>query len=182
MPREVSAGAIIYLVEDHSLRYLLLHYEAGHWDFPKGNIEEGESEIDTVRREVKEETGIGNISIMDGFRRKIRYFYRRQRKTVLKEVIFYLARSYTDKIHLSYEHIGYKWLTYNEALGILTFKNSRILLRTAQEYLSAHPEQFTPTPQREIHTSNSHLITSGKDPSAEGLSSHSHRFNTLMGL
>ena len=28
--------------------YLVLHYEAGHWDFPKGHLEEGESEEDAA--------------------------------------------------------------------------------------------------------------------------------------
>ena len=144
MPREVSAGAIIYFSEGGPPEYLLLHYEAGHCDFPKGNIEKGEKELETVRREVMEETGIEDIDIVKGFRRKIRYFYRREGKTVLKEVIFYLARSYTKNVQLSYEHTGYVWLKYGDALKRLTFKNSRELLEAAHEHLSKNPQLLSP--------------------------------------
>ncbi|GAI42981.1 unnamed protein product, partial [marine sediment metagenome] len=42
MPLEKSAGAVIFSRSDKKIEYLLLHYQAGHWDFPKGNIEKGE--------------------------------------------------------------------------------------------------------------------------------------------
>ena len=38
MISEKSAGAILF-VKEKEPRYLLLHYEAGHWDFPKGHVE-----------------------------------------------------------------------------------------------------------------------------------------------
>jgi 8-oxo-dGTP pyrophosphatase MutT (NUDIX family) len=156
MPREVSAGAIVYLSEGESPEYLLLHYEAGHWDFPKGNIEEGEEELETVRREIREETGIEDLIFVEGFRRSIRYFYKRRGGVVLKEVIFYLARSHTKEVRLSYEHKGYVWLNFKEALDRLTFKNSRNLLEAAQEHLSKHPELLSPS---------QHSATCGSNPS-----------------
>ena len=71
---EKSAGAVIFRKEDDKIYYLLLHYQGGHWDFPKGNIEKGEKLEDTVRREVKEETGIENIKFALGFKEAIKYF------------------------------------------------------------------------------------------------------------
>ena len=66
--REKSAGAIIFRKEENRAYYLLLHYPAGHWDFPKGNIENGEKEIDTAKREIYEETGIQDVEFIFGFR------------------------------------------------------------------------------------------------------------------
>ena len=57
MEHEKSCGAVIFRV-GNATKYLLLHYEAGHWDFVKGHSEKGESEEETVRREILEETGL----------------------------------------------------------------------------------------------------------------------------
>ena len=56
MERERSAGAIIFREEKRKIYYLLLHYESGHWDFPKGHVEKEEKEKETVKREIREET------------------------------------------------------------------------------------------------------------------------------
>ncbi|MCD6236174.1 MAG: NUDIX domain-containing protein [Thaumarchaeota archaeon] len=134
MLQETSAGAVLFY-SNELIEYLLLHYEAGHWDFPKGAIEPGESELDTVRREVWEETGIKDIEIIPGFRRVIRYFYRKSRQLVRKTVILYLARSPTKDVTLSYEHVGYIWLDYENALRKLTFKTAKDTLREAHSFL-----------------------------------------------
>lgn len=134
MLREKSCGAIVFLKND-AVRYLLLHYEAGHWDFVKGNVEPNESEKDTVIRELREETGITDAKFIEGFREKIEYFYRRQGAKVHKEVIFFLAETQTEKVEISHEHIGYIWLDYQNALEKLTFKNAKMLLTKAHELL-----------------------------------------------
>ncbi len=134
MLQEKSAGAVLFYM-NKTIEYLLLHYEAGHWDFPKGAIEAGESEVDTVKREVWEETGIKDIEIIPGFRKTIHYFYRKSRHLVRKTVVFYLARAPTQEVTLSYEHVGYVWLNYENAMRRLTFKTARDTLREAHEFL-----------------------------------------------
>ena len=69
---ERSAGAVVfYMGENSEPEYLLLHYSAGHWDFPKGNIEAGENEKQTATREIREETCMNDVEFMAGFRMKI---------------------------------------------------------------------------------------------------------------
>ncbi|MHA1616853.1 MAG: bis(5'-nucleosyl)-tetraphosphatase [Candidatus Njordarchaeales archaeon] len=132
---ERSAGAIVFQKEDGKALYLLLHYPAGHWDFPKGNIEKGEKEIEAARREIIEETGITDIEFIFGFREKIEYYYRKGKDLVHKEVIFFLAKTRQEKVRLSYEHVGYAWLRYEEALKKVTYESSRKVLEKAHEYL-----------------------------------------------
>ena len=134
MLREKSCGAIVF-AKNVEVHYLLLHYEAGHWDFVKGNVEPNESERDTVIRELKEETSIADAQFVDGFREKIEYFYRRQGATIHKEVVFFLIEAHTEKIELSYEHVGYDWLDYQRAMEKLTFKNAKDMLQKAHEFL-----------------------------------------------
>jgi len=133
--REKSCGAVIFFKKDASTLYLLLNYAAGHWDFVKGNVEINESEKQTVVRELQEETGITDAKFIDDFREAIAYFYRRQGLTIHKEVVFFVMESFTDKVELSFEHVGYTWLDYQHAMEKLTFKNSRDVLEKARDYL-----------------------------------------------
>jgi 8-oxo-dGTP pyrophosphatase MutT (NUDIX family) len=135
MLREKSCGAVVFIKKDDVTKYLLLNYAAGHWDFVKGNVEPNESEKETVVRELKEETSITEAHFLDGFREVIAYFYRRQGLTIHKEVVFFLMEAYTDKVELSFEHIGYAWLDYQHAMEKLTFKNAKDVLQKAHDFL-----------------------------------------------
>ena len=135
MLREKSCGAVVFIKKDDSTRYILLNYAAGHWDFVKGNVEPNESEKETVIRELKEETSITGAQFIDGFREVIAYFYRRQGLTIRKEVVFFLMEAYSDKVQLSFEHVGYTWLDYQRAMDKLTFKNSKDVLQKAHDFL-----------------------------------------------
>jgi 8-oxo-dGTP pyrophosphatase MutT (NUDIX family) len=135
MLREKSCGAVVFIKNTDATKYLLLNYAAGHWDFVKGNVEPNESEKETVIRELKEETSITEAQFLDGFREVIAYFYRRQGLTIHKEVVFFLMEAYTDKVELSFEHIGYAWLDYQHAMEKLTFKNAKDVLQKAHDFL-----------------------------------------------
>lgn len=134
---EKSCGAVIFR-RDGTNRYLLLHYEGGHWDFVKGHVEENESEKQTVLRETEEETGITDLTFMEGYRESISYFYRRAGRRVRKEVVFYLIETRTQEVRISREHVGFDWLTYERAMDRLTYKNARDTLQKAHEFLSAN--------------------------------------------
>jgi len=134
---EVSAGAVLILNDpDSPKEFLILNYSYGHWDFPKGNIEKGETELETVFREVSEETGINDLQILNGFRQQITYKYRKKSKLVNKAVIYYLAMTSTRKVILSHEHTNFGWFNFDKALEKLSFENSRKVLRMANEFLS----------------------------------------------
>ena len=136
MVREISSGAVIFRMENGIPIYLLLHYGGGHWDFVKGHIEHGENELQTAVRETFEETGITDLKFFDDFRETIRYFFRRGKQIVYKEVVFYLAETKQDKVKISFEHIGFVWLPYKEALNLLTFENARNILKKANKRLN----------------------------------------------
>ena len=157
MPREKSAGAIIFRKEAGNIYYLLLHYPSknrrgGHWEFAKGHVEQGENEEETVKREVFEETGIRDLNILPGFKQYIKYFFRsypqKVQKTplaspkpageggwIFKLVTFFVAETKTKDIQISHEHQGFLWLPADEAIKKTTFKNSKILLKKANEFI-----------------------------------------------
>jgi bis(5'-nucleosidyl)-tetraphosphatase len=147
MFEERSAGAVLFNDDGDRIRYLVLNYPAGHWDFPKGNVEKGEEQVATVRREIEEETGIKNVEILPGFNRKIEYYYQRSGELVRKEVRYMLARSATRDVTLSAEHQNYAWLELEKAIDRVTYRNSKTTLRDAARFLNEgpiHRDEFAP--------------------------------------
>jgi bis(5'-nucleosidyl)-tetraphosphatase len=129
---ERSAGAVVFRRTQGGPRYLLLKYPAGHWDLPKGNIESGEQPIQTMAREVREETGIVDLRVIPGYEKKIEYFYRRDGKKVHKTVVFFLAETMVEKVIISFEHQDYGWFDYSEAIKTVTYPNARRLLKEGE--------------------------------------------------
>jgi bis(5'-nucleosidyl)-tetraphosphatase len=132
---EISSGAIVYYVDNQNITFLLLHYFSGHWDFPKGIKERGESDIDTALREIIEETGITDITILDGFKKEVFYKYKRNNYLISKKVIFFLATVNSKKVVLSSEHKGFVWEEYENALRRITYKNSKEILTEGYKFL-----------------------------------------------
>ena len=141
---EISAGVVIFRKESNKKLYLLLQYTAKHWHFPKGHVEERidtngrvrrEKLEETALRELKEETGIEDIKLLPDFKEEISYFFKNGNKTISKKVVFFLAETKIEKVRLSFEHISYKWLTYNEALEQTTYKNVKQVLEKANKFL-----------------------------------------------
>ena len=160
MPKEKSAGAIIYRKEslepaqgknNNNIYYLLLHYappesgRRGHWGFAKGHVEKDESEEETARREVAEETGIKNLKIILGFKTTAKYFFRKvyglkgeaRKKApwVFKSVVYFVAEAVTKEVKISPEHVGFLWLPFDQAVKRVTFKNSKELLKKADDFI-----------------------------------------------
>ncbi len=142
---ERSAGAVVFKETSGGRRFLLLQ-NAGRWDFPKGNREEGESELQTVLREVGEETGLKDIRLVPGFRRVIKYFYRREGKNVHKQVVYLLALTKDEKVKISFEHQGFGWFPFSEAVDRASYDNSKMTLAKADKFLKAkHPPAQGPS-------------------------------------
>jgi 8-oxo-dGTP pyrophosphatase MutT (NUDIX family) len=135
MSDETSAGAIISYLEDGKILYLLLHYVEGHFDFPKGHVEGNEKLEETALRETKEETGL-SVTLKEGFMETFTYFYNnKQGVQKSKDVFFFLGESKSKDVVLSDEHIGFIWLSYENAVKKLTYRNAKYVLKAADEFL-----------------------------------------------
>jgi 8-oxo-dGTP pyrophosphatase MutT (NUDIX family) len=134
MPQEHSVGVILFNKD----KYLLLRYASGHWGYVKGNIEKNEQTEDTARRELKEETGITTVFFVKGFEEKEEYFYKKEGKTIHKQVDYLLGETQETEVTLSLEHKDFKWLSYQEAMNQLTFAAGKELLKKAEEYKKYH--------------------------------------------
>jgi len=139
---ERSSGAVVFRKEG-GVKYLLLLYGAGHWDYVKGHIEGEENEEQTMLREAHEEAGLDDLKIKPGFREVVHYYFTVRGKKVYKEVVFLLAETHREEIILSHEHSDFRWLSYEDAVKLLTFKGSKDILRKANNFLEKLSGQST---------------------------------------
>ena len=105
------------------------------------SIEKIHVTIETVRREVKEETQLEDLDILSGFKKTIKYFFRIKGENIFKIVVFYLGKSKEKEVKISEEHIGYDWLSYEKALALITFDNSKEILKEAHNFLKDYVRQ-----------------------------------------
>jgi len=129
---ETSCGFVLL---NHS-SILLLQYPQGHWSFPKGHVEDGEDHHTTARRELLEETGISELTIVPGWTRRTEYTYSRRGSQMKKQVFWYLATTEEFMVKLSHEHINFLWLDLKRAKEQLTFDQEKVILSEAGRYIA----------------------------------------------
>jgi 8-oxo-dGTP pyrophosphatase MutT (NUDIX family) len=118
--------------------FLLVQHRAGHWAFPKGHAEPGESALETALREFTEETGIQHCTPVTDV--QFVETYCRQNKLVQKTVTYFPAWVLDRETNLQPEEIqDSAWLTAEEARSRITFPANRGVLESALEWLQALP-------------------------------------------
>ena len=121
---------------------LLLQYPQGHWDLPKGHVEpDDDNRQATMLRELAEETGITDVTVLEGFVERSEYSFRRKGTRKEKEVHWYVAETEQMHVELSHEHRGYLWLDWDQALETITHDETRSVVRLAQRYVNLHGTQ-----------------------------------------
>jgi len=136
---EHSAGIIPFRIHAGKRKYLMLLSNLSkneYWEFPKGLIEKGESALEAASREFVEETGIQKWKQVAGFKKVLKYFYRRDKKLVGKTVTYFLGNAESTKVKISSESKDYTWVTKEEAAEISTFKSILNLLEEADRFLA----------------------------------------------
>lgn len=129
---ETSCGVV--LVNFGSI--LLLQYPQGHWDFPKGHVEEGdEDRRATAARELQEETGISDAVFIEEFEYKTAYNFRHKGKRIDKQVFWYIAETETMSVKISHEHREHLWLEWDSAMMQLTHEESKGVLNAAKQHM-----------------------------------------------
>ena len=132
---ERSAGFILCR-KNGERKYLLLLLGSDYWNFPKGKLESGESNLEAALRELEEETGITKIEIVDGFTFRYDYSFNAGSLRIKKLVKMFLAYYLEGDVVISDEHKRFKWATFDEAIAILKFENIKRQLREAESFLA----------------------------------------------
>lgn len=138
----VGVFIVVYRKNGKTINYLLLkrklHWKG--WEFPKGGKKAGESDFDTIKRELKEETGLKFISIQR-YGKKGRYKYDKKalkdRNFYGQTYVLYSARVKSEKVKIDRrEHTTYKWVGFHKAISMLTWMNQKESLYLVNEKLT----------------------------------------------
>lgn len=131
-----SAGAVVFRRTGRGARLLVLRAYA-NWDFPKGGIEPGESELEAAKREVAEETGLADLDFPFGDAHRDTLPY-----SGGKVARYYLAEAGDEAVTLPVspelghaEHHEWRWVTFDEAEDLLPPRLA-VVLDWARETLS----------------------------------------------
>lgn len=127
MKKEKSCGILVF--DDDKV--LVVFHNLGHYGFPKGHVEKGETEEETAVREVKEETNC-DARIIPGFREVITYS---PKPNVMKDVVFFIGEPLTKDLKPQEEETSdVFFIKASDALKMITHKDERELLEKAIEY------------------------------------------------
>ena len=133
MLHEKSCGAIVYRKYHGNTEILLIkHINSGHWSFPKGHVEAGETEVQTAMREIKEETDI-DVIIDPTFRETVTYS---PKKDTMKVVVYFLARARNVDFHAQEDEIAeIKWVEIGLAGKVLAYENDKSIVNKAKKFI-----------------------------------------------
>lgn len=134
--REPTSGGIIFrLSEDQKdIEILLIQDSKDRWTIPKGHIEPGETAKMTAKREIEEETGLKNVSILSWLG-KIHFKYRRLDKLVLMTTQVYLVQALDAKEMPMKEKWmkGIKWFKFADAIEAIEYEDIEKLMLIAKK-------------------------------------------------
>lgn len=133
--RQKSVGAIIMNARNEVL--ILFSSQNKYWEFPKGKVERGERELDTLKREMQEETGITRFRLNPTFRENLYYSFRVGQLLIKKVVVYYLFKTGAT-VTISDEHTDYKWVTIDQVTEYLRHVNQRNLVKRLKHFLQDH--------------------------------------------
>jgi bis(5'-nucleosidyl)-tetraphosphatase len=127
--------------ESSEMQFLLIRHWAGHWGFPKGHAEPGETAIATACRELEEETGIQSCKVLDDPVFVEQYsFTKKDNQCVEKTVTYFLGTVQSKAVTCQEKEIqDYTWVNFETALKTITFDQAKRILQRVHDYLQQHP-------------------------------------------
>ncbi|MEG4167906.1 MULTISPECIES: NUDIX domain-containing protein [unclassified Microcoleus] len=116
--------------------FLLIQHQAGHWAFPKGHANPGESPAETAKREFLEETGISDFEMLDEPSFTEHYSFVKDGEPIEKTVTYFLGFVNSMEVVLQEEEVqNSAWLSFEEAVKRITFDANRLMFGEVKAYL-----------------------------------------------
>lgn len=134
MNKEKSCGAVIFTRDKEEIKFVIIKDLEGNYGFPKGHVEDHETELQTALREVKEEVGL-DVDIIEGFK-TFDVYLTGKNKEIVKTVIYFLATYCNQPLVVQKDEIdSILLLNFKQSLQKLKFKGAKKVLSEAYEYI-----------------------------------------------
>jgi 8-oxo-dGTP pyrophosphatase MutT (NUDIX family) len=126
-------GVVIYYKDKNNIYFLILHRVLRWvgWEILKGTIKKNEKPLQALKRELKEEINIKNFKVIKKINKQIKFKW--DHNNVIINNIFLVKIDKNSKIILNKntrkEHDGHLWVNKQKAIKILTWNNTKTLLK-----------------------------------------------------
>ena len=132
---EKSCGAIVFTRRNGQILFVIGQEPAGTYSFPKGHMEGDETEAETARREVFEETGLQPEFSADF--RLLDEYHLSEKPGTWKRVTYFLAEFGNEPLRPREKDVkNVLLLPYEEAMGLFQHENNRRILADAYAFLT----------------------------------------------
>ena len=131
-----SVGAVIINPQNQVL--IMFQKQNRYWELPKGKMESGENEMETLKREIEEETGIKDLKVFKDSKNSFSYKFTLHGYIINKRNIYYIATVKNSNIRISHEHLRYKWVNINQVNNFFKHINQKILINKVKAYIKEH--------------------------------------------
>ena len=137
---ERSAGGVVVRTILGEPHVLVIRDPYQNWGLPKGHVENGEASGEAAVREVREETGLGDVALGQELA-TIDWYFRAGGKLIHKFCAFYLMSSEVgEPVPEAAEGITEcVWLPLEEAAARISYDNAREVVNVAREMLGRSP-------------------------------------------
>ncbi|MEM6854993.1 MAG: NUDIX domain-containing protein [Planctomycetota bacterium] len=144
---DYSCGVVAFRVLDGVREFLLVQHQAGHWAFPKGHPEDDETPIETARRELREETGLVDIELLEAPAFEEAYCFTKKSGTVVEKTVTYYLGRLSDpgsaQVTVQEEEVqAFAWGDAEATMSKLTFAEGRRLFDEVLGFLDRQPDVF----------------------------------------
>jgi 8-oxo-dGTP pyrophosphatase MutT (NUDIX family) len=133
MKYEKSCGIIPIYIENNEIKVVLIKQNNGVIGFPKGHVENNETEKETALRECFEGTNL-EVSIIDGFKEEISYYM--SEYDSYKTVVFFIGLIKCFKTKIQESEVSEIFLTtFEDAYNKITFDDTKLLLKKVEQFI-----------------------------------------------
>jgi 8-oxo-dGTP pyrophosphatase MutT (NUDIX family) len=150
--RAHSAGGVVFSRSaSGDIKILVLQHEGGKWMLPKGTMESGETPEAVAVREVREETGLSQVRIVQDLgEERYSFFWRTEDAFYDKTVHYFLLEFLGGEDPVPQREEGFvavEWVSLDEAMTRIKYKETREIVRRARDALMPSVAKSTPVPE-----------------------------------